>query len=570
MAVRRRLRRAGLGAGLVAVVAASSLLTAQARKAPKFYSDDPLSRVVDTQDASKVQPRRLALYYDALINLFGRPGKQEVGRAASVNTIDEVPDSSWFTNRAGSRPLTAEDVARGPNDDRGPAPGKWSVRRKGEGVSPGFRIVDPTGKLYFLKFDPPADPELGTATEVIVTRLFHALGYHVPQASIATLKPADLVIAPDATARTRTGGRRPLEDSDIQEQLRRAHRNPDGTYRVVAGEAAYGVPVEAFKYEGTRSDDPNDVIPHEDRRELRGLRVFSAWVNHTDAKAINSLDTIVTEQGRGVVRHYLIDFNAALGSAGIDKRERRDGHEYLAEFGPARRALFAFGFAIRPWMRIEYPEYRGIGHFEAEKFDPEGWRPRVPNPAYVRSRPDDTFWAARKLMALTDDLVRAAVHTGQLSDPKAEAFLASALIERRDRIGRVFLTKVNPVVDPALGPDGRLTFRNAAVQYRFAPAPSSYTAVWHQFDNDSGEARRIAETESTGEQMQAPSGLPDARGSFVRVDISATEKAHPSWAAPVHAYFRRSDSAWTLVGFDRMPDAPLLRPGLVGAEPIRE
>jgi len=33
--------------------------------------------------------------YDAIINLFGLPGKREVGRAASINTIDEVPDSSW-------------------------------------------------------------------------------------------------------------------------------------------------------------------------------------------------------------------------------------------------------------------------------------------------------------------------------------------------------------------------------------------------------------------------------------------------------------------------------------------
>ena len=99
------------------------------------------------------------------------------------------------------------------------------------------------------------------------------------------------------------------------------------------------------------------MIPHENRRELRGLRVFSAWVNHTDAKAINSLDTLVSEGGRSFVRHHLIDFNAALGSAGIGLRERRDGYEYLAETGPAKRALLAFGFYIRPWMRVDYPEY---------------------------------------------------------------------------------------------------------------------------------------------------------------------------------------------------------------------
>jgi hypothetical protein len=554
---------------LAVMVVVSALVAAEERRAPKFYRDDPIARVVDTQDASKVQERELALYYDAIINLFGRPGASQVGRATSVNTIDEVPDSSWFTNRARSQPLTAEQMMRGPSDDRGPAAGQWAVSRKSDGASPGFTITDPAGRRYFLKFDPPGEPELGTAAEVIVTRLFHALGYHVPQASIATLRPSDLTVAADAHARTRTGGRRAMRRSDIDEQLRRAHQNPDGSYRVVAGEALPGRPLGGFKYEGTRPDDPNDVIPHEDRRELRGLRVFSAWVNHTDAKAINSLDTLVSDGGRSYVRHHLIDFNAALGSAGIGKRERRDGYEYLADFSFAKRALPAFGFYVRPWMLVEYPEHRGVGRFEADRFDPETWRPRVPNPAYVRSRADDTFWAARKLMALSDDLVRAAVRAGQLTDPRAEQFLADALIARRNKIGRAFLAKVNPVVDPALGAGGSLTFRNLAVQYGFASAPAGYRAVWHHFDNDSGNARRIAETGGTGEELPVPAGLPTDRGAFVRVDISATAEDHPSWGVPVHAYFRRGETGWTLVGFDRLPDAPPMRPGLVGADAIK-
>jgi len=559
-----------VGAAVAAVCAATVILPAQTRRAPTFYDDDPVTTAVDSQDASNVESRELSLYYDAIINLFGRPGKSQVERAASVNTIDEVPDSSWFVNRAGSKPLTSEEVLRGPDDDRGPAEGTWMVSRKSNGVSPGFTITDSAGKRYFIKFDPPGEPELGTATEVIVTRLFHALGYHVPQANISLLRPADLVIAPDARARTRTGGTRPMNRSDIDEQLSRAHRNPDGTYRVVAGSGLPGRAIEGFKYERTRPDDPNDVIPHEDRRELRGLRVFSAWVNHTDAKAINSLDTVVTDGDRSHVRHHLIDFNAALGSAGIGKRERRDGYEYLADTGPAKRALLAFGFYIRPWMTVEYPSYRGVGRFEAERFEPETWRPRVPNPAYVRSRADDTFWAARKLLGMTDELVRAAVRAGRLTDPQAEEFLASALIERRDQIGRVFLTRVNPIADPALAADGTLKLVNPAVQYGFAQAPAGYRAVWHRFDNATGEVSSLGESDGDADALRAPSGLPTEAGSFVRVDLSAVSDAHPSWKAPVHAYFRRGADGWRLVGFDRMPDAPAMKPGTVGAEPIRE
>jgi hypothetical protein len=55
---------------------------------------------------------------------------------------------------------------------------------------------------------------------------------------------------------------------------------------------------------------------------------------------------------------------------------------------------------------------------------------------------------------------------------------------------------------------------------------------------------------------------------FVRADISAVQPANPSWNSPVQAYFRRGGDGWRLVGFDRMPDAPPMRPGLVGAERI--
>ena len=567
---------AGLAVAVACLAAAPLLTAARAATGPKFYDDDPIARAADTQDASGVAPRGISQVFDAVTNLFGRPGEPEVGRAESVNTIDGVPDSSWFTNRAGARPISVEEMMRGPNDDTGPAPGKWIVSRKSSGASPGFTITDSRGRRYFVKFDPPGLPELGTGAETVVTRLLHALGYYVPQVNIAALRREDLSIAPDATIRLPDGARRPMRGPDIDEQLRRAHRDQDGTYRATFSESVPGRVLEGFKYEGTRSDDPNDIVPHENRRELRGLRVFSALVNHTDAKAINGLDTVITGNGRSHVRHYVRDFNAALGSAGVGLRERRDGHEYLAEVGPTLRALPALGFAVRSWRTIDYPDLRGVGRFESKRFVPQEWRPRVPNPAYVRSRPDDTFWGARKAMALTDDLIRAAVKAGKYTDVRAERFLGDALIERRDKIGRAWLTAVNPIVDPALSEAGTISFRNPAVEYGFAPAPSGYHVVWHRFDNATGQATRIGESNGATARIEAPgevlvrvkpdTTLPGGRGAFVRADISAVGGAHPSWVAPVRAYFKRTGEGWTLVGFERMPDAPPMRPGLVGAE----
>jgi hypothetical protein len=200
----------------------------------------------------------------------------------------------------------------------------------------------------------------------------------------------------------------------------------------------------------------------------------------------------------------------------------------------------------------------------------------VPNPAYVRSRPDDTYWAARKLMGISDDLIRAAVKAGQYSDPRAEDFLAGALIERRDKIGRAWLTNVNPIADVALADDGVLSFRNPAVEHGFAAAPSRYIVAWYRFDNATGQSTRLGESTVTSTRAAAPADalvrvrpdttLPGGRGAFVRADISAVAPANPSWSAPVQAYFRRTTDGWRLVGFDRMPDAPPMKPGLVGAE----
>jgi hypothetical protein len=137
-----------------------------------------------------------------------------------------------------------------------------------------------------------------------------------------------------------------LTDGDIDRLMRMAAQEADGSYRVVASKAVDGRPVGPFLYEGTRSDDPNDVVPHEHRRELRGLRVFAAWTNHVDTKAINSLDTLVTEGGRTIVRHHLIDFGSTMGSASVKPRDYDEGHQYIFDPRPTLKGIFGLGFYI--------------------------------------------------------------------------------------------------------------------------------------------------------------------------------------------------------------------------------
>src|SRR6187402_3677844 len=80
----------------------------------RFYHDDPIAADPETGDASKVAPWKIDLFYDLLLNQFGHPGESGSPRAMNINTIDEVPNSSWFTNRILAQPLSIADMVRGP------------------------------------------------------------------------------------------------------------------------------------------------------------------------------------------------------------------------------------------------------------------------------------------------------------------------------------------------------------------------------------------------------------------------------------------------------------------------
>lgn len=549
--------RPGRGVGRRALVlAVAGLITLRGSAAtPRFFEDDPIAVVADSQDASAIKPWSLNLAAEIVTSLFMTPGDKAADvKALSVNTIDEVPDSSWFTNRVGSRRLTPDEMRRGPDTLQGPAPGPWTVvSSKNNGVTPGFTVRDATGQIWFLKFDAPGHRGMATGTEVVVTKLMWALGYFVPENYLAALAPDRLTIGDQATITTATGATRPMRRSDIAAMLDRVDRDPDGTYRVIASRAL--PKVGEFRFDGTHPDDPNDVIPHEHRRELRGYGIFAAWVNHVDAKGGNTLDALIRENGRAFVRHYLQDFGSALGSASVSPREHWEGAEAVVEPGRVWRQMLGFGFVIPEWRTAPFYEAPAIGRLVRDNrtFNPDQWRPRVPNAAFVRARDDDRFWAARKLAAVTDDLIRAAVDTGQFADAASEAFLARALAERRDAIVRSYLTRINPVADLALDRNGVLTFTNAAAEAGVARPAALHRAAWATFDNSSGAVRSFGGSTSETTRIQAPAGLPADAGAHIRVALSL-DAPNPAWKVPVFGYFRRLASGdWKLVGLDRLP-----------------
>jgi hypothetical protein len=524
--------------------------------APRFYVDDPLQREPETQDASQVQEWDIDLFWDLSENLFGRPGDPIPNvKALNINTADEVPDSSWFTNRIGTRPLSIKELQQGPLTGEGPAPGTLSVTAsKAAGVAPGFTVKDVDGHTWFVSFDADGFPEAATGAILVANKIFWALGYWQVENHLVQIRPEQLVIADTAQLRTPSGTRRRMKQGDVDAMLRRAHRSEDGSYRAVAARAVPGRVLGGFRYHGTRPDDPNDVVPHEHRRELRALKVFGAWTNLVDMKAGNTLDTLITEKGKGIVRHYLQDVGSTFGTGALGPHGYDEGWEYLFEGDVVLKRLITMNFYMAPWQTVRYDYKPSIGRFEGTAFDPTTWKPRVPTAAFLRARPDDTFWAARRVMAFSDEMIHAVAASGRYTDESAPKLLAEVLIQRRDKIGGVYLNAINPVADFALAPDGTFTFENAAVAAGVGNEPErGYNISWAQFDNATDASVPIgAPVMSAKRRVQAPGPLPSAPGSFVKIQVAAWQPSIPSWADPVDVYFRRTDTGWALVSVDRL------------------
>ena len=117
---------------------------------------------------------------------------------------------------------------------------------------------------------------------------------------------------------------------------------------------------------------------------------FTSWLKAMRGDSVNgepnTLDMLVTEGGRSLVRHHLIDFGSTLGSGTTQAQSTRAGNEYIWEARPTLVTMLTLGFYVRPWVKVDYPDYPALGRFEANYFLPQAWKPEYPNPAFQNAR----------------------------------------------------------------------------------------------------------------------------------------------------------------------------------------
>ncbi|UCG51006.1 MAG: hypothetical protein JSW58_12495, partial [Candidatus Latescibacterota bacterium] len=468
--------------------------------------------------------------------LTGRP-KQ----AYNVDAFDEVANSSWFTNRNGRRPMTLEEIKRGPNTGDGPAilNGWTVVAAKPGGVTHGFTIEDSRGDRYLLKFDPQGYSELATGAEVVSTKLFYAAGYNTPENYIVEFQPDILTLAENVVIKDKSGKKRIMTRADLDNILSRIARRPDGTVRAMASKILEGKIVGPFRYYKTRKDDPNDIIPHEHRRELRSVSVISAWLNNYDTKANNTLDVYVNESGRRYVKHYLIDFGSTLGSRGNMPMPFWVGYEHTYDPAQVLKNTVGLGLYVPRWEKDREIEFASIGRFDANNFRPDKYKFVTPNMAFENLTDRDGFWAAKIVMSFTEDQLRAAVESGQYTDPEAADYLVETLVARRDITGRYWFDKINPLdrFEIRNSTDGKQEFVCADLAVEFGLEDRGQSTYRFEFRTDGKPQGEPIEVEGTPRIAVPPFG-----DEVIEVRIRTRRGESRKWSKYVSAFIARDDN----------------------------
>jgi len=526
------------------VLACASCASAPTLGPLRYKNQDPITVVNDRVPLEKPPTsfdQGLVEYYFA--QEFVEPTRYlfTVGErqpARNANSLGNVPDSAWFENRK----VTPEDVRRGPGSG-GPDLGQpWRVVGvKVGGAAIGITILDAKNDRYVLKFDEKNFPETETSADVVVQRLTWAMGYNVPDNEVVSFKREQLVLDDEAKFSTRAGDTRKMTEADLEKYLGMANAEA-GTFRGLASKMVEGKVLGGIEPFGVRKSDPNDRVPHELRRDLRGQRVLWAWVNHIDLKSQNALVTLTKDKH---LKWYVLDFGESLGVGATTTFVPRLGYRATYAWGTSLWSFVTFGLHVHPWEReSRHPGYRGLA---SEYFDPGAWR------ANHRWRPidladrQDQFWAAEIMMRLTPAHVRAAVEAGQYTDRRTTEYLISTLIERQRKLGAWAFGRVAPLSNLVASGALTLCFDDLWLQYQFGTLDSTHYKIT-TYDY-AGKSLATTDARAASARTCAQLQPGDARDGYTiaRIQVRRHGKALP--LAFVH--LAKGPKGFRVIGIDR-------------------
>ena len=140
---------------------------------PKVYTkEEPIKVDFDMESIEQPESIETGYLYDFIDGTLFQPVRRNLDiqrrfrritgkkkEAINVNVLDEVPDSSWYTNRIGTREFSIEEIKQASNVNPKPRSGKLVVLRgKTVGATPGFWVRDEKRSDFYIKIRPEKLP----------------------------------------------------------------------------------------------------------------------------------------------------------------------------------------------------------------------------------------------------------------------------------------------------------------------------------------------------------------------------------------------------------------------------
>ena len=472
-------RRGPLWLGLLsaAVVAASG---GCAYVPARFRDQPPVTRAPD--DAPIALPRSRKLVVETYLAdvhirraLVGMLDPLRTPDARDVNALDEVVASSWYL------PPENQDEPLGDCAPDGP-PVEPLVVVPGvppSGTPRAVAVRDARGLDYELIADLHDRAEARTAAAAIGSRLLCGLGYRTPEAWV--------IEVPGALFEEGQTTQPPAGEPPVIADAR------SGKLRVAAMRWPVGVDLGPTPMRSTRIDDPNDRVPHLDRRSLRALQLFTLWLRLDRIEPRMLRDAYVGTPGLGHVEHFLVSLGGALGVDALVSAKSETLNPDRISSTNFFFKLFTLGMSPKPEAPSSETAYRTVGLVD-ELLAPEAWSLAPPYEPGDRFGGADLYWAGKRLDALPTRVIREAVQSGALGSIEVAYWLALVLEERRRTVlawaygatTPVEVQAIEPAWEGAAGPS--LVLADLAISAGVAqPMRTSYRV--ELLDTDGAEVR---------------------------------------------------------------------------------
>ncbi len=569
----------------IACAGTAALLAACATPERRFPLRAPLWRDTDLQSVSvrchteptARDPRHVSCapevvpsptIWDGADNLVFRPLSESLGvvvrgESVDVNSLDEVPDSSWFSNRIGVRPLAVREVELGACpanlllDGADAADGSWVIDKgKGEGSTDGFRVIVPGHGKYLFKADDADTPEHSSAAETVGARVYYAAGYYTTCEQVVYFRRSALKLTPGLRWKHNFGDEEDFGPAQLEKVLGHCARRGD-LIRMQASAWLSGQNLGGYQYEGTRGDDPNDVIRHDDRRELRAKRLLDAWIDRFDDRRGNTIDMWIADRpgppdaSPGHVIHYQTDTSEALGSEWAwEPISRRLGYSYVLDWHDVTLDLLTAGARLETWDTVQKTAGKeSFAYFNVRDFVPDAWKNEYPIAAFDRMTERDGAWMARILAHFDSATVQVLARTARFTDRADTDYLEQVLEVRLRKILERYLTRLSSVADVHVE-SGHLLCGTDLAEVRVLRDPATFRYSARRLG---GGWLKVERRAAGGVCVELPSaspggGAPDDHPRYARIRIEDGVARGPLVA---HLYDLGPTRGWMLAGVER-------------------